>query len=135
MMLKQGWSWPVNGCLLQVQSLTDVVSQDEGEDGILHEIVEGAARVLVEMGEVLKVGYLSWAPQVREGGNVAVLQQVGQLWRQDVVVDIITELRRKRESGTNRKLGLGKILNFRNLNSHMSRNLNLVYFLHNIKYT
>ncbi len=35
--------------------------------------------MLVEVGQVLEVGYLSGAPQVREGRDVPVLQQVGQL--------------------------------------------------------
>lgn len=85
--------WPVYGGVLQIQSFADVVSQDEGKDGILHEVIEWAAGVLVEMGKVLKVGYLSWAPQVRERADVAVFQQVRKIWGQDVVIDIITELR------------------------------------------
>lgn len=48
--------------------------------------------MLVEMGQVLKVGDLPRTPQVSERGDVSVLQQVGQIRGQDVVVDIITEL-------------------------------------------
>lgn len=48
--------------------------------------------MLVEMGQVLKVGDLSRTPQVSERGYVSVFQQVGQVRGQDVVVDIITEL-------------------------------------------
>lgn len=48
--------------------------------------------MLVEVGQVLKVGDLPRTPQVSERGDVAVFQQVGQVRGQDVVVDVITEL-------------------------------------------
>lgn len=86
------WTGPVDVGVLQVQRLARVIPQDEWEHRILHEVVEGAARMLVEMGQVLKVGDLSRTPQVSERGYVSVFQQVGQIRGQDVVVDIITEL-------------------------------------------
>lgn len=48
--------------------------------------------MLVEVGQVLKVGDLPRTPQVSERGDVPVFQQVGQVRGQDVVVDVITEL-------------------------------------------
>lgn len=83
---------PVDIRVLQVERLAGVVAQDEREHRVLHEVVEGAAGVLVEMREVLKVGDLARAPQLGERRDVAVLQQVGQVRGQDVVVDVITEL-------------------------------------------
>lgn len=49
--------------------------------------------MLVEMREVLKVGDLTRAPQLRQRCDVSVLQQVGQIRREDVVVDVVTELK------------------------------------------
>lgn len=51
--------------------------------------------MLVEMCEVLKVGDLTRAPQLSERRDVSVLQQVGQIRGQDVVVDVVTELRQE----------------------------------------
>lgn len=51
--------------------------------------------MLVEMCEVLKVRDLTRAPQLSERRDVSVLQQVGQIRGQDVVVDVITELRQQ----------------------------------------
>lgn len=48
--------------------------------------------MLVEMREVLKVRYLTRTPKLCERCDVPVLQQVGQIGGQDVVVDIIAEL-------------------------------------------
>lgn len=45
------------------------------------------------MGEVLEVGDLSRAPQLSERRYVPVFQQVWQIGGENVVVDIITELR------------------------------------------
>lgn len=84
--------WPVDVWVLQVEQLTGVISQDEREHRVLHEVVEGAARMLVEMREVLEVRDLSRAPQLSERRDVSVFQQVGQIRGQDVVVDIVTEL-------------------------------------------
>lgn len=53
--------------------------------------------MLVEMREVLKVGDLPRTPQLSERRDVAVLQQVGQVGGQDVVVDVVTELGWKRK--------------------------------------
>lgn len=49
--------------------------------------------MLVKMCEVLKVGDLTRAPQLCQSCDVSVLQQVGQIRSEDVVVDIVTELR------------------------------------------
>lgn len=49
------------------------------------------------MREVLEVGDLPRAPQLSERRDVAVLQQVGQVGGQDVVVDVVTELGWKRK--------------------------------------
>lgn len=84
--------WPVDVGVLQVERLTGVISQDEREHRVLHEVVEGAARMLVEMREVLEVRDLSRAPQLSERCDVSMFQQVGQIRGQDVVVDVITEL-------------------------------------------
>lgn len=95
---------PVDVGVLQVERLTGVVAQDKREHGVLHEVVEGAASVLVEMREVLKVGDLARAPQLGERRDVAVLQQVGQVRGQDVVVDVVAELvRRKGGRGRERR--------------------------------
>lgn len=51
--------------------------------------------MLVEMREVLKVRDLTRAPQLSERRDVSVLQQVGQIRGQDVVVDVVTKLRRE----------------------------------------
>lgn len=83
---------PVDVGVLQVERLAGVIPQDEREHRVLHEVVEGAAGVLVEMREVLEVGDLPRAPQLSERRDVAVLQQVGQVGGQDVVVDVVTEL-------------------------------------------
>lgn len=88
---------PVDVRVLQVERLAGVISQDEGEHGVLHEVVEGAARVLVEVREVLEVRDLTRAPELRERCDVSVLQQVGQVRGQDVVVDVVTELKREHE--------------------------------------
>lgn len=90
---------PVDAGVLQVERLAGVIPQDEREHRVLHEVVERAAGVLVEMREVLKVGDLPRAPQLSECRDVAVLEQVGQVRGQDVVVDVVTELgwKRKRE--------------------------------------
>lgn len=84
---------PVDVWVLQVESLVGVISQDKGEHRVLHEVVEGAAGVLVEMREVLEVGDLTRAPKLRECRDVSVLQQVGKIRGQYVVVDVISELR------------------------------------------
>ncbi len=86
---------PVDVWVLQVERLTGVISQDKGEHGILHEVVKGAPRVLVKMCEVLEVGDLSRAPQLGERRDVSVLQQVGQVRGQNVVVDVVTELQQE----------------------------------------
>lgn len=52
--------------------------------------------MLVEVSEVLEVGDLSRAPQLCERRDVSMLQQVGQIRGQDVVVDVVTELQCKR---------------------------------------
>lgn len=83
---------PVDVGVLQVERLAGVVAQDEREHRVLHEVVEGAAGVLVEVREVLEVGDLARAPQLGERRDVAVLQQVWQVRGQDVVVDVVTEL-------------------------------------------
>lgn len=49
--------------------------------------------MLVEMREVLEVRDLTRAPQLRERRDVSVLQQVGEVGGQDVVVDVVSELR------------------------------------------
>lgn len=48
--------------------------------------------MLVEMCEVLEVGDLTRAPQLCQRRDVPVLQQVGKVRGQDVVVDVISEL-------------------------------------------
>lgn len=48
--------------------------------------------MLVEMREVLEVGDLARAPQLGKRRDVAMLQQVGQVRGQDVVVDVVAEL-------------------------------------------
>lgn len=53
--------------------------------------------MLVEVREVLEVGDLARAPQLGERRDVSVLQQVGQVRGQDVVVDVVAELVRRRE--------------------------------------
>lgn len=83
---------PVDVGVLQVERLAGVVAQDEREHRVLHEVVEGAAGVLVKVREVLEVGDLARAPQLGERRDVAVLQQVGQVRGQDVVVDVVAEL-------------------------------------------
>lgn len=90
---------PVDVRVLQVERLAGVIPQDEREHRVLHEVIEGAPGMLVEMREVLEVGDLPRTPQLSERRDVAVLQQVGQVGGQDVVVDIVTELgwKRKRE--------------------------------------
>lgn len=70
---------PVDVGVLQVERLAGVVAQDEREHRVLHEVVEGAAGVLVEVREVFEVGDLARAPQLGERRDVAVLQQVGQV--------------------------------------------------------
>lgn len=91
---------PVDVWVLQVETLTGVIPQDEREHRVLHEVVEGAARVLVEVREVLEVRDLSRAPQLRQRRDVSVFQQVGQIGSQDVVVDVVPELEREgREAG------------------------------------
>lgn len=84
---------------MQVERLAGVVAQDERKHRVLHEVVEGAAGVLVEVREVLKVGDLARAPQLGERRDVAVLQQVGQVRGQDVVVDVVAELEGGSEEG------------------------------------
>lgn len=54
--------------------------------------------MLVEVREVLEVGDLPRAPQLGERRDVAVLQQVGQVRGQDVVVDVVAELGRKTQT-------------------------------------
>lgn len=49
--------------------------------------------MLVEMGEVLKVCDLTRPPQLGERRDVPVLQEVGKLRGQDVVVDVISKLK------------------------------------------
>ncbi len=51
--------------------------------------------MLVEMCEVFEVGDLSRSPQLSERRDVSMLQQVGQIRGQDVVVDVVTELRQE----------------------------------------
>lgn len=51
--------------------------------------------MLVEMCEVLEVRDLSRAPQLSECRDVAMFQQVGQVRGQDVVVDVVTELKQE----------------------------------------
>lgn len=87
---------PVDVGVLQVERLASVVTQDEREHRVLHEVVEGAASMLVEVRQVLEVGDLARAPQLGERRDVAVLQQVGQVRGQDVVVDVVAELVRAR---------------------------------------
>ena len=55
--------------LLQVQLMGMVVGQDEGEDGVLHEIVESPPSQLVQLHQVLKVGDLSLLPAVGGRGR------------------------------------------------------------------
>lgn len=88
---------PVDVGVLQVERLAGVIPQDEREHRVLHEVVERTAGVLVEMREVLEVGDLPRTPQLSERRDVAVLQQVGQVGGQDVVVDVVAELGWKRK--------------------------------------
>ena len=46
----------------EVQHLVTKIGQHEREDGILHEVIEWAARHLVQFGKVLKVGHLAGTP-------------------------------------------------------------------------
>ena len=46
----------------QVEGGACVVCQDEGEDGVLHEIIEGPPSQFVELHQVLKVGHLPLDP-------------------------------------------------------------------------
>lgn len=90
--IMQGVSQPVDVCVLQVDGFADVVAEDEGEHRVLHEVVERAARVFVEVRQVLEVCDLTGAPQLGERRDVPVLQQVGKVRGQDVVVDVIPKL-------------------------------------------
>lgn len=54
--------------------------------------------MLVEMCEVLEVRDLSRAPQLSERCDVAMLKQVGQVRGQDVVVDVVTELKHEHKT-------------------------------------
>lgn len=53
--------------------------------------------MLVQMRQVLEVGDLTRAPQLSECRDVSVLQQVGQVRGQDVVVDVVAELKGEKQ--------------------------------------
>ena len=69
---------PVGMAVSQVQRVTRVLAQNEREDGILHEVVEGAAGHLVEGHEVLEVSDPSVEPVLLDRGQVLSLYHVGQ---------------------------------------------------------
>lgn len=91
---------PVDVGVLQVDALAGVVSEDEREHRVLHQVVEGAPGVLVQVRQVLEVGDLTRAPELSERRDVPVLQQVREVRGQDVVVDVVTELRREEREVT-----------------------------------
>ena len=54
----------------QVQHRRGVVGHDEGEDGVLHEVVGGAAGDFVELDQVFEIGDFPLDPERLEFGDV-----------------------------------------------------------------
>ena len=68
-----------------IQRLGGVVGEDVRKDGVLHEVVEAAAGVLVELHEVLEVGELGVAPQAGRRLRRLALEQVLEAAGQELV--------------------------------------------------
>jgi len=60
---------PVGGWIEEVEVGGFVVGQDPGEHGVLHQVVGGAARQPVHLGQVLEVGEAALLPQPGDGGQ------------------------------------------------------------------
>ncbi len=74
-----------------------VVRENEGEDGILHEVVERAAGQFVQFHEVLKVSDLSLLPAGRDllqllSFGLSRVHQVGRLQLEKVGVKLVAGL-------------------------------------------
>lgn len=80
----------------QVYLLINVVVQNEREDWILHEIIEGTSTKLVELGQVLKVGHLAKSPSLSERKDTVHFDQVWQVHGLDLLEDGLTLLEKNK---------------------------------------
>ena len=69
---------PVGLGVVQGERVSRVLGQYKRDNRVLHEVVERAARHLVEVGEILKVGDSSIEPVLLHGREILRLNHVGQ---------------------------------------------------------